>query len=106
MCDYLKVLLEYRLRIAKKNNKSPIIDPRGTPQIMGHATENSMSNETKQFCLCGKNETVFSHLKNRCTSFCLIKFYDHKSQKSSKDQLKSFQIYFPFSAPLKIISVE
>ena len=58
----------------------------------------------RNFCLWGgKNETIWLfYLKNRCTSFYLIKLYDLRCQKPSEDWLKSCQNVFYFQHFLKL----
>ena len=55
----------------------------------------------------GNNETIILfYLKNQCTSFCLIKFYDLRGQEFFEDWLRSYRYVFEFHHHLKIMSLD
>ena len=88
---YLTGLVEYHWYIAK------------TMQFIVPASENSLYNVMKKALFVSKNETILLfYLKNRCTSFCLIKLHDLCCLLQS---IKIISAWFPFSAPFKIMSV-
>ena len=88
--------------IYSKKNNSPNIDPWRTPQFMVAASKKTLPNETKKvlFVRYEWNHFIF-HLKNVCSPFCLIKFFNLRCLKPFENQLKFYQDVFHFQHCLK-----